>query len=205
MVKDGTSTVTFLPYISERFGKEYIIANYIGESFSALIPSIIALIQGIGNEMGCVNETLSLNLSANISNGFETVGLKPVPLRPRFSVSVYFIIISIILFTSCLSFLFIDCSKYVRKFYKPQSPIRSSQVTYQDNEKHQMESSLDSPQVSNAYEKPILFSIVTCITFFFYGFLPSIQSYSTLPYGNTAFYLAINLSTLSKSIKLYQN
>jgi hypothetical protein len=136
---------------------------------------------------------MSFNLSVNLSNGFEMFSLKPVPLQPRFSVSIYFMIISIILFASCLSFLIIDCSKYVRKFYKPQNPIRSNQVA-EENVKTQINSKTNNFQGANEYEKPILFLIITCVTFFLYGFLPSIQSYSALPYGNTTFYLAINLS-----------
>ena len=62
---DGTSSVTFLPYIGGNFIKEYIIPNYIGESLASLIPSVLSLIQGLGQDPGCQNVTIIIFLSKN--------------------------------------------------------------------------------------------------------------------------------------------
>jgi hypothetical protein len=43
-------------------------------------------------------------------------------------------------------------------------------------------------------EKILLYTMTILIAFLCYGTLPGLQSYSTLPYGNNVFNLAVNLS-----------
>ena len=55
---DTTSSVTFLPYFVN-YPRQYITALYVGEGLSGFIPGIAGMIQGIGGESYCINETIS--------------------------------------------------------------------------------------------------------------------------------------------------
>jgi hypothetical protein len=88
--------------------KEYIIPYYIGETLYYVIPSVIAIVQGTGEDNnGCRNVTSFVNFT-------ESVTLEPMPLTPRFSVSVFFLIIFMFLLMSTVAFLVLNCSTYVQ-------------------------------------------------------------------------------------------
>ncbi|CAG5120949.1 unnamed protein product [Candidula unifasciata] len=59
---DCTSSVAFLPFMSA-FKTQYMTAYFIGEGFSGLIPSLVALVQGAGS-MKCVKIAHFQNQSA---------------------------------------------------------------------------------------------------------------------------------------------
>lgn len=109
-ILDGTSSVTFLPYIGGNFAKEYMIPNYIGESLAALVPSTIALAQGLGQNPGCHNVTTA--------NGTH---LEPIQIKPNFSVQVYFLLMFVLLIISASSFTFLNFSKVAIRSRKPDS------------------------------------------------------------------------------------
>jgi len=48
-----TSSVLFMPYMG-RFKEQYMVTYFIGEGLSGLLPSVTALIQGIGESGDCV-------------------------------------------------------------------------------------------------------------------------------------------------------
>ena len=70
-----------MPYIGLNFVKEYLIPNYVGESLAALIPSVLSLIQGLGHDPGCFNQTDPLT---NLTQLF------PGTIIPNYSVRVSF-------------------------------------------------------------------------------------------------------------------
>lgn len=56
---------------------------------------------------------------------------------------------------------------------------------------------------SNCFEIIFLLIIIFLISFFMYGVLPGLQSYSTLSYSHTAFNLSINLGNLMLPIAVF--
>ena len=199
---DGTSTVTFLPYIGGMFIKEYIIPNYIGESLAALIPSVLSLAQGATQEAICQNETFFNETSnANYTN------LVPFPIQPNYPVSTFFILMFILLVVSTASFTYLNYSKYAIK-HRKQNAIGTKRllqtapylaVNQKNDECIEIknfieENKTDSNTNEIKREKIILFLYIFMISFLAYGFLPGLQTYSTLPYGNHVFNLAVNLS-----------
>jgi hypothetical protein len=179
-----------LPYLNDFCSKEYIIAYFIGETLSSLIPSAVAFFQGISkNTDSCrlVNKTNAFNLSIKT----EWITTKPDPI---FSVSTYFFIIFIFMCVSLISFFLVDLKFSNKlKLSKPnKSPIRFEEnVKFIENNQ-----TLDSTQSSSSVDKieMFIFLIISfIISFFLYGVLLGLQSYSTLSYGNRAFYLSINL------------
>lgn len=180
---DGTSSVTFMPFIGTYYKKEYIIPIYVGESLSAMIPSVLGLIQGIGKDPGCRNVSISQN---------ETQ-LYPIPLKPKYSVSVYYLFLFLLLTISTIGFTLL---KYARV----------SQKALQDNKSHKDDSELQNLSIDikkepielhkhNPKNEQIALLLITLIvSTLAFGILPSLQSYSTLPYGKSIYHLSTNLS-----------
>ncbi|CAF0857715.1 unnamed protein product [Brachionus calyciflorus] len=199
---DGTSSVTFLPYIGTNFIKEYIIPNYIGESLAALIPSVLSLIQGLGQDPGCFNSTDPLT---NISS------LEPIKIIPRYSVKTYFLFMFGLLCISTLSFTLLNFSSVAVKERKENVVKRSRTISEKSEIEFSTspETSINSqtnltsptkqkteniPVAGNRKEQVFLLGIIFWVSFLAYGVLPGLQSYSTLPYGNNIFNYAVNLS-----------
>lgn len=172
---DSLSTITFLPYVGEFFSKEYIIPNYIGESLSSFIPGILAIIQGVGSPDECLNVTSTDN-STTVISGVKT----------KFSVSVYFVLMGLLICTSIISFLSINFAPYFKRMRKS----------------NHLEESVNSEKTKLNINQTKTVKIMLFISFLGgftnYGYLPGLMSYSTIPYGGDFMYLAVNLSNDSK-------
>lgn len=181
-----------MPYIGTHFVKEYIIPNYIGESLAALIPSILSLIQGLGQDPGCSNFT---DPSTN------TTSLKPNKIIPNYSVQLYFLFMFGLLCISTIAFTLLNFSPIAKRERRNASTNKRSRTISEKSEvdvspenainsltnltlTDQSKSIVSQKPISkNQLEKFILLSIIFCVSFLAYGILPGLQSYSTLPYG----------------------
>lgn len=193
---DCTSSVVFLPYMAI-FPKVYLTALYIGEGCSGLIPGIAALIQGIGGEAKCRNVTSA--------NGTSLIPEYP---PPNFSVKDFFIFLSILLLFCFIAFLLVD---HLPQFKKYKMLSRYSNSSFVDGERsddlgspvvHYMDSR--EAMVTNRAQSTIkrrsgilpLLIMVTWINALSNGFLPSLQSYASIPYGNIPYHLSAALSNI---------
>ncbi|RNA09134.1 riboflavin transporter 2-like [Brachionus plicatilis] len=202
---DGFSTISTIPFITKFFKKEYIIPYYIGEALFALIPSVIAIIQGAGDDLGCQNVVTSVQKFDNFSNAYflnETF-LEPIALKPIFSVKTYFLIIFGFLSMSLIAFTLLNSSVVKKeKNIKPNEKLDNLCVNEFDNPLlHKPK--FQTLETQHRKEKNLLLSLNFFITFCFYGILPGVQSYSTLPYGNNVFHLSINLSNILLPIAIF--
>lgn len=203
-----------MPYIGLNFAKEYLIPNYIGESLAALIPSVLSLLQGLGQDPGCYNFT---------DPDTNKTELVPNTIVPNYSVQLYFFLMFGLLCISTTSFSLLNFSKNVLKYRKPKtlnddikedflnknSKEVSPSTTISDSPKQlslDLKSSSSNPDEINDSQMPlnqshatsslyvevsngsrevyILLTYTIFLSFFCYGVLPGLQSYSTLPYGN---------------------
>ena len=208
ITKDGTSTVTFLPYIGGNFAKEYLIPNYVGESLAALIPAIVSLTQGLGQPEKCENVT-QFDLATNTS----TLALKPISITPNFSVSVYFGIMFVLLCMCTIAFTLLNFAPFAKRERKNlNANANSTSITSLEAANSIDVSSTKSMAVSMSMSKVeiirspeerteiVLLNFYTCLTtFIYYGILPGLQTYSTLPYGNDVFNYSVNLSIFSRT------
>ncbi|VDQ13148.1 unnamed protein product [Trichobilharzia regenti] len=110
-IVDCTSSVTFITYLNG-MPQLYVGALHFGEAFSDLVPSVLALIQGVGPEPECINTT--------VNGTFHTVPFFP---PPRFSISTFIYLLCTVLVLSLIAFLLLDCSpfglgKAVHQHYK---------------------------------------------------------------------------------------
>jgi len=189
-----------LPYITEKFPKEYIFAYYIGESFSALIPGALALIQGVTMNAECRNSTVltsHVDELTQVTTQLYKQKLTPVKLAPTFSVLIYFVVIFMFNCVSSAVYVLIDCLPFVKQHYRKSIGETTIELK-RDTEKVHGNKGL-SPE-GFAKEKAYLLFLNFLVTFFFFGFLPGIQSFSTIPYGNMVFSLSINLSKVISRI-----
>jgi hypothetical protein len=203
---DGMSTITFLPYIGDNFIKEYIIPNYIGESLSSLVPGVLGMIQRVGeNKENCSSFNNTLNASNHHLNA-TTNNISPVSNEPRFSVSLYFFLMFILISSSALSFTIINFWKAIKVHRKVSvvvvPEVKNQKVSKQSPKQLSNEISnekdnsllLTQNQEKKKLEIGFLFFLTFLVSFMYYGYLPGILSYSAIPYGVKFFHLSINLS-----------
>ena len=175
--------------------KEYMIPNYIGESLAALLPAILSLVQGLGQNPGCRNVT---DPTTNLTT------LEPIPITPNYSVSVYFMLLFCMLSISTISFTMLNfCNvskrtrisnsnsfktenkiKPIEKFSNSSDEFEISDSTLNGSKEKILthenfsESSTNTEMIKNSQcideknEKIILLSIILLISFICYGILP---------------------------------
>lgn len=155
-----------------------------------MIPSVIAIIQGAGDDLGCETVNTTLPGYDNFSDNF----LRPVALNPIFSVQAYFLIIFGFLLMSLVAFVLLN-SSLVKKEKNKQPNDKLDNLCVNEFENPLLHKpKMAQLKTQHKKEKIFLLSLNFLITFFFYGILPGVQSYSTLPYGNNVFHLSINFS-----------
>ena len=103
---DCTSSVVYIPYMAA-FTSQYLTALFVGEGLCGLLPALMGFAQGAGSNPEC------LNMTKNGTDNFEII---PVFSPPRFSVSVYFGILFIILCVSMTSFSLLHFHPRCRRF-----------------------------------------------------------------------------------------
>ncbi|CAG7835288.1 unnamed protein product [Allacma fusca] len=233
---DCSSRVLFLPFMAA-FKEMYLTSFFIGEGLSGFLPSVFALIQGVGGNPSCRN--------VSIENETDQYRIEPVYADPNFSVDVFFFLLFGMMVVSSIAFLLLNQKSIVKgslvevalpnpsivllgngnqtiPSYQATDPDNGRQnvrenfgdnlsdsgsdysVNFMDNVKSRKESADGSLTIKDAFfthiSKPIFFyllvvqAVVCC---FANGILPSIQSYSCLPYGNVAYHWAVTLSSIA--------
>ncbi|XP_036145760.1 solute carrier family 52, riboflavin transporter, member 3-A [Monomorium pharaonis] len=178
-----TSSVLFMPYM-KNYREIYLVSYLVGEGLSGFVLSAVAMIQGVGSSTGCVNVTKPG------SSHLEFVPAKPTP---RFSSEIFFILVGTLQCLSFLSFLGLNTLPVVCK-EKVKLPS-CMEILPTD--------ATASPSYKINFRKMPKFIyyyslvMIAVICFLSHGILPSIQSYSCLPYGNTAYHLTVTLTSIA--------
>ncbi|XP_012276135.1 solute carrier family 52, riboflavin transporter, member 3-B isoform X2 [Orussus abietinus] len=180
-----TSSVLFMPYL--RFFKDiYLVSYFIGEGLSGLVPSIVALLQGVGGNPEC-------KITANGT-------MVPYVSPPRFPPKYYFLFLSAILGLSVIAFTLLRYLPIV------QGELILSEEKFEPAMEQPDGSSTTQRRVKNTggqrasfgpLSKIYLYVLVALVCFLGNGFLHGIQSYSCLPYGNVAYHLTVTLSHMA--------
>lgn len=183
-----TSSVLFMPYMG-RFREIYMVTYLIGEGMSGFLPSIVALIQGVGGNAECIasNETVSGKI------------LYQAP--PRFETNAFFIIIFVLFALSSVAFLLLDQLKTCKKEYSPGTIKHGNDYTY-DHEKNKDDEQKKVKKLSKVNYHYLVF-LMGFVCMFGNGVFPSIQSYSCLPYGNIAYHLTVSLSSIANPLACF--
>ena len=238
---DCTSSVVFLPFMAI-FKPQYMTAYFIGEGMSGLIPSAVALGQGVG-KMSCQNIS-SFNSTSNVT----TYSVQPVFAEPKISVEDFFFFLFAMMIVSAFAFTLLNYLPYCKaehvrrkdyevpesddsrmsssyemqresptspasKFNDPTQAGRSTDKLLKSGPAKQKLRINTSSEVNEDIivkseiipkSKYIYFLVLTAgINGISNGVLPSIQTYSCLPYGNEVYHLAVTLANIANPVACF--
>ncbi|XP_027750728.1 solute carrier family 52, riboflavin transporter, member 3 [Empidonax traillii] len=210
---DCTSSVTFLPFMMQ-LQPQYTTTFFIGEGLSGLIPALIALGQGSGMSR-CAN----VSNEANITTGNEstTFQLETQYLPANFSTFVFFLLMTAMMLTCLLAFFFLTRQPKVWELSQQQLfPSNIMLNSFDQILDEAADSQLNSrcscskdpkgagdilPEVSYSLTKlTFIYLLIAWVSSLTNGVLPSVQSYSCLPYGHTTYHLAATLSSVANPL-----
>ncbi|KAI8123261.1 hypothetical protein FF38_11703 [Lucilia cuprina] len=209
-----TSSVLFMPYMG-RFKEIYLVTYFIGEGLSGLLPSVVALIQGIGGAAEC--------RLTNVTETGQEIYEKYVP-PPLFGTREFFIFVFVMMVLSFVGFLLLDRLKLAKKQYAAVQVSHGNNYVYERETKNvpntngveaaNSQTNNNSvaetdkvngdltPEISSGTYTFLLLLIGT-ISFFANGIFNSIQSYSCLPYGGQAYHLSATLSVIANPLACF--
>ncbi|EAA06378.5 AGAP000181-PA [Anopheles gambiae str. PEST] len=192
-----TSSVLFMPYMG-RFKGIYLITYLIGEGFSGFVPSIVALIQGVGGNGECI--------AVNGTDPNEPPQYTSYTPPPRFGTRPYFIVSSVILAISMVAFVLLDRLAVCRREYAAVSIGNGNNYAYEPSTPNDEETRSAAGDAATTTKGKasldrtnylLMMVLISVMCLFGNGFFPSIQSYSCLPYGNVAYHLTVTLSSMA--------
>ncbi|XP_061730163.1 solute carrier family 52, riboflavin transporter, member 3 isoform X2 [Cydia pomonella] len=166
-----TSSVLFYPYL-RHFREVYLATYLVGEGLSGFIPAVLALIQGIGGEPTCILND-------------EGTGMVPIYPPPRFDTTVFLLLLSGLSAMSLTSFVILDrYSGFASERVEPAAAAKDDEATSEPVVLHR----------GRWLSVLVLMGVLNALS---NGILPSVQSYSCMPYGNLAYHLAVTLGSIS--------
>ena len=199
---DCTSSVTFLPFMAA-FRAEYMSALFVGFGMSGLVPSLLALGQGI-NE--CPDNSTGSNSSWPSSSSVSDV---------NFSVNAFFFGVMAMMIVSLVAFVSLNTLPFVRRERVDLLPEengipreamaldRSQEFelgNVDDNNGEDGAEATNCRQVHHRLRLAYLLSIQMWINALSNGVVPSIQSYACIPYGYKIYHLTLTLSNIASPV-----
>lgn len=211
---DCTSSVTFLPFMMQLPSK-YITTYFIGEGLSGFLPGLVALAQGVGI-VKCLSQS-SGNLS---SSGHENLTLEAQYLPPNFSTEIFFSFLVVMMVISLGAFGLLN---YVPQTYtlstedllsEPVTVVTVSgglenQAACNSRKNSREGTAGDQPKVLivkayySCYELAFIYCMVVWVNCATNGLLPSVQTFSCMPYGNMIYHLSASLSALANPLACF--
>ncbi|XP_037331081.2 riboflavin transporter 2 [Pungitius pungitius] len=209
---DCTSSVTFLPFMM-RLKAQYLTTYYIGEGLSGLLPALVALIQGAG-VVRCVNSTRSLDHTLNSS---VTLDLRAEYQPANFSVEVFFFFLSAMMLVCLVAFLSLNHHPSVARERPSGRPADGGkQRSARDGKRAEQKPMMDPYRPASQRPRSSFGTGSYSWTQVFYIFvilawanaltnvvLPSVQSYSCLPYGNSAYHLSATMAAVANPLACF--
>lgn len=197
-----TSNVTFLPFMFS-YPPQYIRTFFIGQGLSALFPCVVALGQGVGKlECKAVNGTV-----------------EPSYLKESFPAQNFFWFLFVMLSISALSFLALtrrqsgqeqdatapdeevkSDGEETHPLQNGGTPVSEEQVQVVEEEK---EEEASPTQTFWTPRNVYLLSLLAVSNALTNGVLPSVQSFSCLPYGTMTFHLSVVLGNIANPLACF--
>ncbi|XP_043923652.1 riboflavin transporter 2-like [Protopterus annectens] len=217
-IVDCTSSVTFLPFMM-RLKTPYLTTYFIGEGLSGLAPGLVALGQGIGM-LQCVNRSLSANNESSINEN-EAFKTEAHYLPANFSAEVFFLFLSGMMIVCLVAFILLNHLPKARREHSNEMDPRQPKTIVKQNREKNSQTQDEKPMISSnvgprkklhssfgtgkySWTQVIfIFVILAWVNALTNAVLPSVQSYSCLPYGNTAYHLSASLSALANPLACF--
>ncbi|XP_051247483.1 riboflavin transporter 2 [Dicentrarchus labrax] len=214
-VVDCTSSVTFLPFMMH-LKPQYLTTYYIGEGVSGLLPALVALIQGVG-VVHCINSTQSLNYTLNTSNSALTYDLQAQYQPANFSAEVFFFFLSAMMLVCLVAFLLLNYHPSVAREHPNGRYTNGVKEKSQKNRKWaEQKPMMDPYRPENQKQRSsfgtgsyswmqvfYIFVILAWANALTNVVLPSVQSYSCMPYGNNAYHLSATMAAVSNPLACF--
>ncbi|TTA40551.1 Solute carrier family 52, riboflavin transporter, member 3-B [Bagarius yarrelli] len=220
-VVDCTSSVTFLPFMM-RLQPQYLTTYFVGEGLSGLIPALLALIQGVG-VVQCKNTTAITNISMVNYTGETNDELEAYYQPANFSVQVFFLFLSTMMAVCLGAFVMLNyhpavvqeqrCENYLDEA-KHQEKVdinlslqnppaeQTPMLENPESQEHKTRSNFGKGSYSRA-EVVFIFIVLAWVNALTNAVLPSVQSYSCLPYGNQAYHLATTMAAVANPVACF--
>ncbi|XP_076845822.1 solute carrier family 52, riboflavin transporter, member 3-A isoform X2 [Brachyhypopomus gauderio] len=210
---DCTSSVTFLPFMMQLPAK-YITTYFIGEGLSGFVPGLIALMQGVGMSK-CVNISQIMD---NLSHSdAESFAFETQYLPPNFSTEVFFSFLAVMMVVSLGAFAMLD--RVPRTFESSaehlvpepgavtsvcgglENPASSNLTTngQEGDESHSSRPLVVKPFYTTC-ELAFVYFMVVWANGATNGLLPSVQTFSCMPYGSLAYHLSAALASVANPV-----
>lgn len=173
-----TSSVLFYPHL--RHYRDVYLATYLaGEGLGGFVPSLLALAQGVGGEPECLPS----------GPGGALQALHP---PPRFSTLAFLLLLAALSAASLVSFALIG---HVRAFRSERAvAVAGAGAGAGEGEPAAKREAGGAPPSAHWLGGLALVATVNALS---NGVLPSVQSYSCMPYGRRTYHLAVTLSALA--------
>lgn len=203
---DCTSSVTFLPFMMH-LKPEYLTTYYIGEGVSGLLPALVALVQGVG-VVHCINSTQISNQTSNASSFKLQAQYQPA----NFSVEGFFFFLSAMMVVCLIAFILLNYHPAVARELpngrytngvKAKNKKWPEQKTMLDLYKTPKRRSRFGTGAYSVIEVIYIFVILAWVNALTNVVVPSVQSYSCLPYGNNAYHLSATLAAVSNPLACF--
>lgn len=191
---DCTSSVTFLPFM-RRLRPQYLASYFLGEGLSGLLPALLALGQGVG-ALRCVN-------GSQAGNGTER--LRAEYQAARFPVHAFFLFLAGMMALCLAAFALLHRLPLARQEYAKdaqQGPLPLEEGGGGQGPPQERPPGRKAFG-SGAYSCPqvlYIFGVLAWVNALSNGVLPTVQSYSCLPYGSSAYHLAATLASLANPL-----
>nr|XP_046256397.1 solute carrier family 52, riboflavin transporter, member 3-B isoform X2 [Scatophagus argus]XP_046256398.1 solute carrier family 52, riboflavin transporter, member 3-B isoform X2 [Scatophagus argus] len=222
-VVDCTSSVTFLPFMM-RLRPQYLTTYFAGEGLSGLVPALVALIQGVG-VVHCQNVTSPTagNKTGDNITMFGSGELQAIYQPAKFSAQVFFVFLSAMMVVCMVAFILLNHHPAVARERKndlyfssdmasgkreqgltlhAQTPEQKPMISPLDVIRREPRSLFGTGTYSNL-EVLFIFVVLAWVNALTNAVLPSVQSYSCLPYGNKAYHLAATMAAVANPVACF--
>ncbi|KAL5233252.1 hypothetical protein ACI65C_000662 [Semiaphis heraclei] len=177
-----TSSVLFIPSLA-RYPDIYLVTYMVGEGISGFVPSAVAIVQGVGTTT-CRTVVWPDRLTSEVKSTTDAL----------FSSGPFFVGVGVIMCASTVSYLCLE--------YLPTCKREKIRTQPDDDDGHQT-IGVGGTGNRNRRLSVSLLAVQGAIVFFANGLLPSIQSFSCLPYGYMAYHFATNLSNIANPVACF--
>ncbi|XP_057211300.1 riboflavin transporter 2 isoform X1 [Triplophysa rosa] len=203
-IVDCTSSVTFLPFMMQLKTK-YLTTYYIGEGLSGLVPALVAMVQGVG-VMDCVNASQILGSNETLLQHYQPA---------NFSVEAYFFLLTAMMVVCLVAFVLLNNHPAVLKEHETKHNNAGDSISQWKTKRTEQKPMIgfhrghDKPKSSFGTGKyswlqvVYIYVILAWVNGLTNTLLPSVQSYSCLPYGNQAYHWSATMANVANPVACF--